>query len=303
MTVHVHPCWSAPTSKLVYSGEGDNSFDYEYDLTNCPTSAEAYNVLLGGNGEDWLGVLGLDSGCLLRTIAMSPDGPDAWHAVCSYSEAKLQTKEHEKLTTVGQYRISFSTKSQSIKQYTAKTTVGYPLTGGMLLARAPDFKGAINVNAEGEVEGVESIVPSLTVTVTQRMEGTTLTPAYMLAIANLIGKYNNAEFLGFPAGTMQLSAGDGSLSFEIPNPNADLSQDPIPPQDRELSFEFLYSPNLTNISIGDVTGIDKLGHQYMWTLWKDALDSGQVFRRPKAVYVQDLYGVEPADFSLIGLNA
>ncbi len=299
MTVHVHPCWSAPTSRLIYSGEGDNSFDYEYDLTNCPTSAEAYNVLLAGNGEDSFGVLGFDAGCLLRTISMSPDGPDAWHAVCSYSEAKIQKPEREKLSTIGQYRISFSSKSQSLKQYTAKNTTAYAATGDT----APDFKGAINVNAEGEVEGVESIVPSLTVTVTQRMEGATLTPAYMLTIANLIGMYNNAPFLGFPAGTMQLSAGDGSLSFEIPNPNADLAEDPLPPQDRELSFEFLYSPNLTGITIGDITGINKLGHQYMWTLYRDSIDAGKVFRKPRAVYVQDLYRIEPADFSLIGLTA
>lgn len=301
MTVRVHPSWEAPTSKLIYSGEGEDSFDYEYEITECPTSAEAYFSLIAGNGADWPGVEGILQGCLLRTIAMSPDGPNAWRATCSYSEAKLQTREREKLTSVGQYRISFSSKSVTVKQYTAKTTVGYPLNGGMVLARAPDFKGAINVNAEGEVEGVDSIVPSMTVSITQRMAGATLTPDYARAVSGLIGKYNNDEFMGFPAGTMQLTAGDGSLSFEIPNPNA-IDAEPIPPQDRELSFEFLFSPNLENISIGEVTGINKKGHQYMWTLWKDHLDSGQVFRKPRAVYVQDLYGVEPADFSLLGLS-
>ncbi len=297
MTVYVHPSWDAPTSKLIYSGEGDNSFDFEYEITNCPTSAEAYFNLLGGNGADWPGVEGLLQGCLLRTISMAPDGPDAWRATCSYSEAKIQTKEKEKLTAIGQFRISFSSKSQTLKQYTAKSTTSYAATGDT----APDFKGAINVNAEGEVEGVESIVPSLTVSVTQRMEGASLTPAYAITVAGLIGKYNNDEFMGFPAGTMQLTAGDGSLSFEIPNPNAELS-DPIPPQDRELSFEFLFSPNLTGISIGNVTGINKKGHQYMWTLWRDSIDAGKVFRKPRAVYVQDLYGIEPADFSALGLT-
>lgn len=297
MTIHVHPCWSAPTSKLIYSGEGDNSFEFEYEITNCPTSAEAYLALIAGNGEDWPGVEGLLQGCLLRTITMAPDGPDAWKANCAYSEAKLQQKEKEKLAAIGQYRISFSSKSQTLKQYTAKSTTSYAATGDT----APDFKGAINVNAEGEVEGVESVVPSLVVTITQRMEGATLTPAYALTISNLIGMYNNATFLGFPAGTMQLTAGDGSLSFEIPNPNTEAG-DPIPPQDRELSFEFLYSPNLTGLTIGTVTGITKQGHQYMWTLWRDSIDAGKVFRKPRAVYVQDLFGVEPADFTLIGLS-
>lgn len=301
--VHIHASWEAPTSKLIYAGEGDDSLEYEYEITNCPSSGEAYENLLAGNGEDWPGLPGYLEGCLLRDVTMAPDGPDAWRAKCSYSRSKLEKREREKLTSVGQFRVSFSSKSQTVKQYTAKSTVGYPLEGGMLLARAPDFKGAINVNSEGEVEGVDSIVPGLTVSVTQRMEGATLTPEYALLVSGLIGKYNNDEFMGFPAGTMQLTAGDGSLSYEIPNPNADLAGgDPIPPQDRELSFEFLFSPNLTGISIGDVTGIDKKGHQYMWTLWTDAIDAGKLFRKPRAVYVQDLYGIEPADFSLLGLG-
>ena len=296
--VHIHASWDAPTSKLIYAGEGDNSLDYEYQITNCPSSGEAYTNLLIGNGADWPGLPGLIEGCLLRHVQMAPDGPDAWRATASYSQAKIEKKEREKLTSVGQYRVSFSSKSQSIKQYTAKTTVSYAATGDT----APDFKGAINVNAEGEVEGVDSIVPGLTVSVTQRMEGATLTPGYALEVSNLIGKYNNTEFMGFPAGTMQLTAGDGSLSFEIPNPNAELGGDPIPPQDRELSFEFLYSPNLTGITIGTVTGINKKGHQYMWTLWRDSIDAGKVFRKPRAVYVQDLYGIEPADFSALRLE-
>lgn len=301
MPVRIHPSWDAPTSKLIYSGEGEDSFDFEYEITECPTSADAYFNLLGGNGADWPGVEGILQGCLLRTISMAPDGPNAWRATCSYSEAKIQKKENEKLKAVGQFRIAFSSKSVTAKQYTAKSTVGYPIDGGMLLARAPDFKGAINVNAEGEVEGVESIVPAMTVSITQRMSGASLTPAYALLVSGLIGNYNNDEFMGFPAGTMQLTAGDGSLSFEIPNPNTEEAE-PVPPQDRELSFEFLFSPNLENFSIGDVTGINKKGHQYMWTLWRDHIDSGQVFRKPRAVYVQDLYGVEPVDFSLLGLS-
>lgn len=296
--IHVHASWDAPTSKLIYSGEGDNSFEYEYEITNCLESADAYFALLNGNGIDWFGVPGFLQGCLLRTITMAPNGPLAWKATCSYAQPSLIKNDHEKLETIGQFRISFSSKSQTLKQYTAKTTTSYAATGDT----APDFKGAINVNAEGEVDGVESVVPSLTITVTQRMEGASLTPAYALVVAGLIGHYNNNLFGGFPAGTLQLTAGDGSLSQEIPNPNADLAEDPIPPQDRELSFEFLYSPNLTGISIGTVTGISKLGHQYMWTLWRDEIDAGKVFRKPRAVYVQDLYGVGPVNFALLRLG-
>ena len=296
MTVRIHPSFDAPTSTLIYSGEGEASFDYVYEITECETSSEAYIALIGGNGLDWFGVLGIDSGLILRTIQMRPDGYMAWRATCSYGEAKIQTREQEKLTSVGQYRISFSSKGVSAKQYTAKTTTRYP-------GSAKDFKGAINVNQQGEVEGVETIIPALVINITQRYSGASLTPAYMLGCANLLGHYNNAPFMGFPAGTMQLTASDGSLSFDIPNPNqsgADSSD--FPASDRELSHEFLYSPNLSGLTIGTVSGISKLGHQYMWTLWKDELVSGQVVRTPEAVYVQDLFGIEPASFAPLGLT-
>ena len=299
MTVRIHPSYDAPTSTLIYSGEGDDSFDYVYEITNCETSAEAYTNLLGGNGVDWPGVEGVINGCVLRTVQMAPDGPMAWRATCSYSAAKLQTREREKLTSVGQYRIAFSVKNITAKQYTAKNTTSYARLGDV----APNFQGAINVNKDGEVEGLDTIVPALTISVSQRYAGASLTPAYMLGCANLIGKYNNHELMGFPAGTLQLTASDGALSFDIPNPNQS-GADPtdFPAADRELSHEFLYSPNLTGITIGEITGINKLGHQYMWTLWYDKLDSGKVFRAPRAVYVQDLYNVEPASFAPLGLT-
>ncbi len=299
MTVRIHPSYDAPTSTLIYSGEGDDSFDYVYEITNCEFSADAYTALLGGNGVDWPGVEGVINGCVLRTVQMAPDGPMAWRATCSYSAAKLQTREQEKLTSIGQYRISFSAKGMALKQYTAKTTTAYAAAGDT----APDFKGGINVNMEGEVEGVEAIVPALTINVTQRYAGADLTPAYMLGCANLIGKYNSNEVMGFPAGTLQLTASDGALSFDIPNPNqSGASPADFPAADRELSHEFLYSPNLTGITIGTITGINKKGHQYMWTLWKDTLDSGKVFRTPRAVYVHDLFGIEPANFGPLGLT-
>ncbi|XZE35846.1 hypothetical protein SH501x_001390 [Pirellulaceae bacterium SH501] len=293
MTIRVHESWEAPVTTLIYSGEGEDKGVLEYEITNCATSAEAYTALLAGNGDDWLGIPGEIDGLLLRTIDMRPDGPMGWKATANYGEPKLVSRELEKLPNVGDYRVSFSAKPATVKQYFAKSTTRYP-------AGAPDFGGAINVNRDGKVDGVDVIIPSLSVVVTQRMAGAALTPTYALAVANLVGKYNNAGFLGFPAGSLQFTAGDGSLSFSIENPVS--GGDPIDPQDRELSFEFLYSPNLSGLTIGDITGINKLGHQYMWILWKDDVDGSVVVQKPRAVYVQDLYGVEPASFAPLALT-
>jgi hypothetical protein len=294
MTARVIPLWDSGKSQLVYSGDGEDSGELIWSIVDCPTSPEAYSALISGDGDLWPGLDGEIDGLLCRTIEMNPDGPNAWQAVARYGEPKLRTREKEKLQAVGDYRVSFSVKPQTIKQFVAKSTQRFPGT-------AKDYNNAINVNSDGQVEGVDTIIPGLSITITQRMQGSTLTPAYALAVANLVGKYNNATFMGvFPAGSIQFIGGDAALSFAINNPFS--GGPPLTPQDRELSFEFLYSPNLTNLTIGSITGVNKLGHQYMWIDWESAIVSGRAVRRPLAVYVQDLYGIEPASFAPLGLS-
>jgi len=294
MPARVIPLWDSGKSQLIYSGEGEDSGELIWSIVDCPTSPEAYSALITGDGALWSGLDGEIDGLLCRTIDMVPDGPNAWQAVAQYGEPKLRTREREKLQAVGDYRVSFSVKPQTIKQFVAKNTVKFP-------SGAKDYGGAINVNSDGQVEGVDTIIPGLSITVTQRMAGADLTPAYSLAVANLVGKYNNNTFMSvFPAGSIQFIGGDAALSFAINNPFA--GGPPLDPQDRELSFEFLYSPNLSGITIGSITGINKLGHQYMWIDWESAIVSSKAVRRPLAVYVQDLYGIEPADFSPLALT-
>ena len=294
MPARVIPLWDSGKSQLIYSGDGEDSGELIWSIVDCPTSGEAYTVLIDGDGFLWDGLDGNIDGLLCRTIDMNPDGPNAWQAVAQYGEPKLKTREKEKLNAVGEYRVSFSVKPQTIKQFVAKNTQRFPST-------AKDYNNAINVNQDGQVEGVETIIPGLSITVTQRMAGASLTPAYALAVANLVGKYNNGPFMTvFPAGSIQFIGGDAALSFAINNPIA--GGPALTPQDRELSFEFLYSPNLTGITIGTITGINKLGHQYMWIDWESAIVSSRAVRRPLAVYVQDLYGVEPASFAPLTLT-
>ena len=294
MVPRVIPLWDSGKSQLIYSGDGEDSGELIWSIVDCPTSPQAYEALIAGDGFLWDGLDGEIDGLLCRTIDMNPDGPNAWQAVAQYGEPKLRTREREKLQAVGDYRVSFSVKPQTVKQFVAKSTQRFPST-------AKDYNNAINVNSDGQVEGVDTIIPGLSITVTQRMAGASLTPTYALAVANLVGKYNNSTFMGvFPMGSIQFIGGDAALSFAINNPFE--GGPALTPQDRELSFEFLYSPNLTGITIGSITGINKLGHQYMWIDWESAIVSSRAVRRPLAVYVQDLYGIEPASFAPLALT-
>jgi hypothetical protein len=286
-------------SELVYSGDGENAFPLVYHITGTSSSPAAYNALLGGDDYDFLGVAGLFDGCALRTIGMRKVGPTHYVATCHYTQVKAREPENERLA-VGSIRISWSTKGGKFLQTHAKTTVSYAPPGKV----APDFQGAINVTDDG-VEGIEVTIPALAFTITKHQPGERLTEQYLNRVASLTGGYNDAKFLGFPAGTLKFEGTDGNISYELPSPNqVGGDGEPIPPPDREVSYDFLYSPNLTNLTIGEIEGINKKGHQHLWVLWQQMVDETAKWkvRRPKAVYVQDV-GIGPVSFKSLNCLA
>ena len=73
-------------------------------------------------------------------------------------------------------------------------------------------------------------------------------------------------------------------------------------EDWELSFRFAGSPNASNLSVGPITGITKLGWEYMWIRYEDVedFDAAQLVKRPTSVHIEQVY--EYADFSWLGIG-
>jgi hypothetical protein len=73
-----------------------------------------------------------------------------------------------------------------------------------------------------------------------------------------------------------------------------------------LSYKFIASANAGATStspalkVGDITGIEKRGHDYMWVRYESAVDSSTVIKKPKAVYVDRVY--RESDFSGLGIG-
>ena len=67
-------------------------------------------------------------------------------------------------------------------------------------------------------------------------------------------------------------------------------------------MRFAASPNRTGITIGDISGIDKKGHEYLWVRYEDAEDASakMIVKRPAAVCVEKVY--EEGDFGLLGIS-
>jgi hypothetical protein len=67
-----------------------------------------------------------------------------------------------------------------------------------------------------------------------------------------------------------------------------------------LSFKFAASPNMTGLTVGTITGINKGGWNHLWVLYSDNVDQNTLIKRPVAAYVEQVYW--PGNFSLLGIG-
>ena len=153
-------------------------------------------------------------------------------------------------------------------------------------AEVPDFKGAIGVTHDS-VEGVDITAPVYNFSETHYLADATVTTAYKGTLFGLTGKVNDASFKGLAAGECLFLGASGAKR------GAD---------DWEITFRFAASPNKTGITVGDITGIDKKGWEYLWVQYEDRKDpNAKVFvKHPVAACVEKVY--EEGDFSDLGIG-
>lgn len=150
----------------------------------------------------------------------------------------------------------------------------------------PDFGGAINVS-EDRVEGVEVVSPTFQFSETHRFADAYVLSGFKATLFALTGCINDATFKGLAAGECLFLGASGSKR------GVDAWT---------ITFRFAGSPNVTGLTIGDITGVDKLGWDYLWVRYADFPDSFAycLVKRPIAAYVHRVY--TPADFSDLGIG-
>lgn len=196
-------------------------------------------------------------GRVLESLDAEPQGGGVWKGHARY----VQFEDGSEYT--------FDTGGGTAKITQSLTTIASYAPPGFT---APDFQGAIGVT-EDRVEGVDISSPVFTFSETHEFDDSTVTGAYKIVLFNLTGRVNNASFKGFAAGECQFLGASGSK-----RPNALWS----------ITFRFSASPNITGMTIGDITGIDKLGWDYLWIRYADYEDASAfaLVKRPVAVYVE-----------------
>lgn len=155
---------------------------------------------------------------------------------------------------------------------------------------APDFNGAIEVDNEGNVNGVDVTMPVLNFTETHTMAGSRVTTSYKKSVAALTGTVNRSSFRGFAAGeVLFLGASGQKRSKKASAP-------------WEITFRFAVSPNQSSLSVGKLKVSNKKGWDYLWVRYADKVSDNRknVIKEPVAAYVEQVY--PEGDFGNLGLG-
>ncbi len=115
-----------------------------------------------------------------------------------------------------------------------------------------------------------------------------MTGAYKSTLFFLTACVNNDAFKGFAPGEVLFLGASGTQRGQ---------------EDWEITFKFAASPNATGLVIGEITGINKKGWEYLWVRYADAEDTTAkvLVKKPIAVYVEQVYPM--AAFAGLGIGS
>lgn len=209
-----------------------------------------------------------------KTLYLEDDDCEAYDAsgriygVARYKAAEAATLDDNETA------FSFDTTGGTTHIIRSRGTTSYGTS-------PPSTQSLIGVTKDS-VEGVDIVSPLFSYQVTKRFPIASVTQAYIATIFNTTGTVNSATFtvttddgitFSFAAGeNLFLGATGGVVGDQV-----------------EITFKFAASPNATGISVGGISSISKLGWQYLWVLWEDAVSQNTLVKQARAVYVETVY--------------
>ena len=248
----------------------------------------AINAEVSANGQYWQ-YPGLPNMKLYaESYSVSFLGDNAWQLTINYEKNGAEDGD----TPLKRAR-SFDTTGGTQHITQAESEIGYPSGFG---GANYQFK-AIGVDANG-VNGVDIVSPQLQWQEQYDVPNAYVTNEYIKVLASVTGTTNSGSFRGFAAGEVLFVGCSGSQEWDDQKGRGPWS----------LSYRFVASPNagagqtIPALSVGDITGIEKRGHEYLWVRYEESVSgsSSALLKKPKAVYVNKVY--RESSFSQLGIG-
>lgn len=231
---------------------------------------------------------------LAESYSVSYLGDDAWQVQINYAKDGADDDEQQDpLKRSRSFDTSGGTQHITQAKGGTVTTTGSTTTTTSTETKfppsAPSMDSAIGVDGDS-VAGVDIVVPQLTWTETYDVPSPYVTNDYIKTVAALTGTVNKEAFRSFAAGEVLFLGASGSHEWDEEKGDGPWS----------LSYKFVASPNVTNETIGPVTGITKRGHDYLWIRYEDSVTDSTLLKKPKFVYVNKVY--RDGSFSGLGIG-
>lgn len=202
----------------------------------------------------------------LKDIELDGRGHQLWDVTAKYAQSQI---------TNGSVRFSFSTTGGQFHVDAAPfgNVAKYAASG-----TATDFKGLINADdSDGtlKVEGADIVIPQLKMTCAVKWPTGTVSQAYIGILESCTGCVNSTTFMGRPAGAVLFLGAEGEQGTDV---------------ETTLTYHFAVERNLTGLTYGDITGVNKDGHDLLWVRSQNYTDTnGKPGRKPIGVYVERIY--------------
>ncbi len=231
-------------------------------------------------------------------ISIKEVGGGVWEATVSYGG------------TPDSIDLSVSFGVRTVKRYQALETVkSYDcIAGGVAVAGAgahgnvPDFKGAIGVKGDGDIEGVDIEVGSIEFSITKKWKRNRVSQDYFIKLFRFAdqGAVNKYRFtivwleqhLIFPK---------GDLRFRSVNVKSSDTEE------LEMTYNFAYqSPLLENsntpFKVGNSANIGMEGWEYGWVHYKTSTSASRITKVPVAFIVNRVYPYEDFEELELGIT-
>lgn len=194
-------------------------------------------------------------------------GPELWEISVRYGATPPPSWNSVTVTP----EWSFSIDEETVHVSHSITTVNAYAASGT----AADHKGAINVQPDGTIEGADVGVSALSWSETLYLPWAAWGPGYLQVLQATVTRWNSTAWRIWAPGEVLLRRARGR-----PAGQAFVS----------IEFDFAVSPNVTGLAIGAITGIDKLGWDYLWVQSEEVEDTTAKANatRPKYAYVERL---------------
>ncbi len=251
---------------------GDNpSVELRYIVFGTSDDLEAKSELAATSPDTY-------DGLPRQTIQIEPLANDLWEGAVRYGLTETNDPPQ-----TGESSFAFDTGGGTQHITQSRATINSYAPSG---ETAPDFQGAIGVTENG-VEGVDVAIPVYHFSETHYLDDAVVTPAYKGTLFGLTGTVNSGSFKGLAAGEcLFLGASGSKRGFG----------------DWEITFRFAGSPNVTGLSVGPISGINKKGWEYLWVRYAEVEDEGAqvLVKRPVAAYVERVY--DSGNFAALGIG-